>query len=78
MKTKPPEESWDIFFEVVTKAGLTAECVHPTFWVIREGQNHRIVYCWWLNSLREFRYGMSAQRTVAGTVADAIELAGAP
>lgn len=77
MKTKPPEKSWDIFFEVVTKAGLTAECVHVSHWQIRGGIDNELVHCW-AHTVRGFEYGTSQRKTNIGTVADAIELAGAP
>ena len=35
MKTETPEKFWDMFLEVVTKAGLEPKCCHVTYWQIK-------------------------------------------
>ncbi len=76
MKTEPPEKSWDMFFEVATKAGLEPKCCHVTHWQIKGGTRNKLVNCW-PNTKKGFRFQAEGGEFVfGGNVSDAIQMAG--
>ena len=68
---------YELFAREIEAQGLYPKRCHHTHWQILGGDKHRVVNVW-PNSKLGFRFQADEQKARAGTVQDAIDLAGVP